>query len=150
MGSLEKVEIAKNNGCDEVILYKEKVLEAVLDYTNGSGVDVVYDGVGKSTALQSLDCLAPLGMLVIFGNSSGNAPAIDPSLLASKGSLFLTRPTLMTYNAKWDDMVASAYRVFEMLKNNIIKSNIGAEYLLSNIVEVHKSLEVEQQKDQLF
>ncbi len=142
VGSLEKVEIAKNNGCDEVILYKEKSFkEAVLDYTNGSGVDVVYDGVGKSTALQSLDCLAPLGMLVIFGNSSGNAPAIDPSLLASKGSLFLTRPTLMTYNAKWDDMIGSANRVFEMLKNNIIKSNIGAEYLLSNIVEVHKSLE---------
>ena len=121
---------------------KKKVFkEAVLDYTNGSGVDVVYDGVGKSTALQSLDCLAPLGMLVIFGNSSGNAPAIDPSLLASKGSLFLTRPTLMTYNAKWDDMIGSANRVFEMLKNNIIKSNIGAEYLLSNIVEVHKALE---------
>ena len=89
VGSLEKVEIAKNNGCDEVILYKEKSFkEAVLDYTNGSGVDVVYDGVGKSTALQSLDCLAPLGMLVIFGNSSGNAPAIDPSLLASKEVLF--------------------------------------------------------------
>ena len=142
VGSLEKMEIAKNNGCDEVILYKEKNFkEAVLDYTNGTGVDVVYDGVGKSTALQSLDCLAPLGMLVIFGNSSGNAPAIDPSLLASKGSLFLTRPTLMTYNAKWDDMVRSANRVFDMLKNNIIKANIGAEYSLSNVVEVHKSLE---------
>ena len=100
VGSLEKKEIAKKNGCDEVILYKEENFkDAVLDYTKGAGVNVVYDGVGKDTALQSLDCLAPLGMLVVFGNSSGNAPAIDPGLLASKGSLFLTRPTLMTYNA---------------------------------------------------
>ena len=86
VGSLEKAEIAKNNGCDEVILYKEKNFkDAVLDYTNGLG-KCAPDGVGKDTALQSLDCL-PLGMLVIFG-TPGNAPAIDPSLLASKGSLF--------------------------------------------------------------
>ncbi|MBV68794.1 MAG: quinone oxidoreductase [Pelagibacterales bacterium] len=142
VGSLEKVELAKNNGCDEVILYKEKNFkEAVLDYTNGAGVNVVYDGVGKNTALQSLDCLAPLGMLVVFGNSSGNAPAIDPSLLAAKGSLFLTRPTLMTYNAKWQDMQSSANRVFKMLQENIIKSNIGGEYLLSDIVKIHENLE---------
>ena len=142
VGSLEKAEIAKNNGCDEVILYKEKNFkDAVLDYTNGLGVNVVYDGVGKDTALQSLDCLAPLGMLVIFGNSSGNAPAVDPSLLASKGSLFLTRPTLMTYNARKEDLQKSANRVFEMLRDGIIKPNIGNEYLLSEIIEVHKALE---------
>ena len=142
VGSLEKVEVAKNNGCDEVILYKENNFkEAVLDYTNGIGVNVVYDGVGKDTSMLSLDCLAPLGMLVIFGNSSGNAPAIDPSLLAGKGSLFLTRPTLMTYNAKWEDMLKSADRVFSMLNNNIIKANIGGEFLLSEIVEAHRSLE---------
>ena len=142
VGSLEKKEIAKKNGCDEVILYKEENFkDAVLDYTKGAGVNVVYDGVGKDTALQSLDCLAPLGMLVVFGNSSGNAPAIDPGLLASKGSLFLTRPTLMTYNASRKSMQNSANRVFEMLKKNIIKPNIGGEYLLSDIVKVHNSLE---------
>ena len=80
-------------------------------------------------------------MLVVFGNSSGNAPAIDPSLLAAKGSLFLTRPTLMTYNAKWQDMQNSANRVFKMLQDNIIKSNIGGEYLLSDIVKIHENLE---------
>ncbi len=85
-------------------------------------------------------------MLVIFGNSSGNAPAIDPSLLASKGSLFLTRPTLMTYNAKKEDMQRSANRVFEMLRDNIIKPNIGNEYSLSDIVEVHKTLESRKTK----
>ena len=80
-------------------------------------------------------------MLVVFGNSSGNAPAIDPSLLALKGSLFLTRPTLMTYNAKHEDMIASANRVFDMLKSKIIKSNISKTYPLSNIVDVHVALE---------
>ena len=134
--------VLKKNGCDEVILYKEKNFkEAVLDYTKGAGVNVVYDGVGKNTALLGLDCLSPLGMLVVFGNSSGNAPSIDPSLLASKGSLFLTRPTLMTYNAKWKDMQKSASRVFEMLEANVIKPNIGGEFLLSEVVKAHKSLE---------
>ena len=142
VGSLEKAELAKNNGCDEVILYKEKNFkEAVLDYTNGKGVNVVYDGVGKNTALQSLDCLSPLGMLVVFGNSSGNAPPIDPSLLASKGSLFFTRPTLMTYNAERENMQKSANRVFDMLERNIIKSNIGGEYPLSEVIKAHKDLE---------
>jgi NADPH2:quinone reductase len=147
VGSLEKVEIAKNNGCDEVVLYKEKNFkEAVMDYTKGMGVNVVFDGVGKNTALQSLECLAPLGMLVIFGNSSGNAPPIDPSLLAAKGSLFLTRPTLMTYNANREDMQKSADKVFKMLEANIIKPNLGKEYLLSEIVKAHKSLESRETK----
>ncbi len=146
-GSRDKLEIAKKNGCDEVILYDEvNFKDAVLDITNGAGVNVVYDGVGKNTALQSLECLSPLGMLVIFGNSSGNAPAIDPSLLASKGSLFLTRPSLMTYNERKEDMDHSANRVFEMLKSNIIYPNIGEEYLLSDIVDVHKALENRETK----
>ena len=80
-------------------------------------------------------------MLVIFGNSSGNAPAIDPGLLASKGSLFLTRPSLMTYNAEENNMTKSANRVFDMLQSKTISPNIGKEYLLSDIVDVHKVLE---------
>ncbi len=146
-GNEEKAEIAKNNGCDEVILYNDtNFVDAVMDITNGEGVNVVYDGVGKETALKSLDCLAPLGMLVIFGNSSGNAPPIDPSILASKGSLFLTRPTLMTYNSKESDMHKSAKRVFEMLRSDSIRANIGNEYLLSDIVNVHKALENRETK----
>ena len=142
VGSSEKIDIAKKKGCDHVILYNKKTFkEEVLEITNGFGVNVVYDGVGKDTALESLECLSPLGMLVIFGNSSGNAPAIDPSLLASKGSLFLTRPTLMTYNAEEHDMKKSANRVFEMLKLGLIRGNIGKEYLLSDVVEVHNALE---------
>ena len=142
VGSSDKAQLAKNNGCDEVILYKEtNFKEAVMEITKGVGVDVVYDGVGKDTALLGLECLSPLGMLVIFGNSSGNAPAIDPSLLASKGSLFVTRPTLMTYNAKFNDMQKSAQRVFDMLTSNVISPNIGKEFDLSEIVGVHKELE---------
>ncbi len=142
VGSQEKADIAKKNGCDEVILYNETDFKtAVMDYTNGSGVNVVYDGVGKDTALKSLECLSPLGMLVIFGNSSGGAPPIDTSLLASLGSLFVTRPTLMTYNATEKEMKKSAKRVFDMLASNVIKTNIGSEYPLSKIVEVHKDLE---------
>ena len=91
--------------------------------------------------MKSLDCLSPLGMLVLFGNSSGNSPAIDPSLLASKGSLFLTRPTLMTYCANRKDMINSSNRVFEMLSSSKISANIGGVYPLENIVNVHKLLE---------
>ena len=142
VGSPSKAESARKKGCDHVILYKEKSFKKeVMDITNGKGVNVVYDGVGKETALESLECLSPLGMLVIFGNSSGNAPAIDPALLATKGSLFLTRPSLMTYNADEKNMTKSANRVFEMLKSKTISPNIGNEYLLSDIINVHKALE---------
>ncbi len=100
-GTEEKAALAKQNGCDEVILYKsENFVEKVKYLTNDVGVDVVYDGEGKDTAVLGLDCLKPLGTMVVFGNSSGNCPPIDPGLLASKGSLFFTRPTLMTYGTK--------------------------------------------------
>ena len=141
-GSEEKAILAKENGCDHVILYKkENFKDAVMDITNGSGVNVVYDGVGKTTALESLDCLSPLGMLVLFGNSSGNSPSIDPAMLAAKGSLFLTRPTLMTYCSKREDMIKSSNRVFEMLSKAKIKTSIGGEYSLEEIVNVHRLLE---------
>ena len=142
VGSDEKAALAKDNGCDEVILYRDEVFDKkVLEMTEGKGVDVVYDGVGKDTALMSLNCLKPLGMLVLFGNSSGNSPAIDPGLLANKGSLFLTRPTLMTYCAARQDMEKSANRIFELLGKSAIKPAIGKVVPLSNIVQVHKDLE---------
>ena len=142
VGNDKKARLAKEAGCDHTILYEEEnFLDKVLDITGGKGVNVVYDGVGKNTALKSLECLSPLGMLVLFGNSSGNSPEIDPALLAAKGSLFLTRPTLMTYCSSKKDMNYSAGRVFEMLENRNIIVDKTIEYLLSDVVNAHEDLE---------
>ena len=141
-GNEEKAIIAKQNGCDEVILYKsENFVEKVKYLTNDLGVDVVYDGVGKDTAILGLDCLKPLGTMVVFGNSSGNCPPIDPGLLASKGSLFFTRPTLMTYGTKKNDLLHSSERVFEMISTNKIKLKINTSYNLSDVSKAHNDLE---------
>ncbi|MBJ56658.1 MAG: quinone oxidoreductase [Rickettsiales bacterium] len=142
VGSEEKASIAKEHGCDEVILYKEhSFVEKVQNITNGEGVDVVYDGVGKDTAIKGLDCLKSLGTMVVFGNSSGNCPLVDPNLLAAKGSLFFTRPTLMNYAAKKEDYFHSASRVFDMLLKKKILLTIDDSYLLSNVVNAHMNLE---------
>ncbi|MDA9654834.1 quinone oxidoreductase [Pelagibacteraceae bacterium] len=141
-GSVEKATLAKKYGCDEVILYKEKnFVKEVNDITNGNGVDVVYDGVGKDTAILGLDCLKSLGTMVVFGNSSGNCPPIDPGLLASKGSLFFTRPTLMDYGTKKEDLIQSSSRVFNMLLDKKINLTINNAYKLSDVVNAHKELE---------
>ena len=141
-GTEEKAIIAKENGCDEVILYKnENFVEKVKYLTNGAGVDVVYDGVGKDTAIAGLDCLKPLGTMVVFGNSSGNCPPIDPGLLASKGSLFFTRPTLMTYGTKKEDLFHSSNRVFNMISTNKIQLEINTSYKLSDVSKAHADLE---------
>jgi NADPH2:quinone reductase len=142
VGSDEKAALAKENGCDHTILYREEDFVAkVKEITNGEGVPVVYDGIGKDTAIQGLDCLSPLGMMVIFGNASGNAPPIDTGLLAAKGSLFLTRPTLMTYNAKRADLVESAQQLFNMVGSGKINISINARYALKDAAQAHKDLE---------
>ena len=142
-GSEKKALLAKQNGCDEVILYKdEDFVEKVKYLTDGKGVDVVYDGVGKDTAISGLDCLKPLGTMVVFGNSSGNCPPIDPGLLASKGSLFFTRPTLMNYGTKEEDLLHSSGRVFEMILTNKIKLEINTSYKLSDVSIAHTDLEL--------
>ena len=142
VGSKDKAMLAQENGCDHTILYKEEdFVEKVKEITNGIGVPVVYDSVGKDTAIQGLDCLSPLGLLVIFGNSSGNAPAIEPGLLATKGSLFVTRPTLFSYNSNREKLIDSAEQVFNMIRNNKISIRIGAKYELRNAVQAHKDLE---------
>lgn len=142
VGSEEKALMAKENGCTHTILYrKENFVERVKEITNGEGVPVVYDGIGKDTAMQGLDCLSPLGMMVIFGNSSGNAPPIETGLLAAKGSLFLTRPTLMTYNAKREDLVNSADQLFKMVSSGKINVSINAKYALKDASQAHKDLE---------
>ena len=142
VGSEEKASLAKNHGCDHTILYREEdFIEKVREITNGEGVNVVYDGVGKDTAEKGLDCLAPFGYMVIFGNSSGNADPIDPSLLMAKGSLFLTRPSLMHYTAKREDLLKTANDVFDIVNNGNVKVNIGARYNLKDVIQAHKDLE---------
>ena len=142
VGNEEKAALAKDNGCDEIILYKnENFVERTMELTDGKGVDVVYDGVGKETAILGLDCLKPLGTMVVFGNSSGNCPPVDPGLLAAKGSLFFTRPTLMTYAAERNDLVKSSDRVFNMLLSKKVKLHINSSYLLSNVIKAHEDLE---------
>ena len=142
VGSDDKAKLAQANGCDHTILYKEEdFAEKVKEITNGEGVPVVYDSVGKDTALKSLDCLSPLGLLVIFGNSSGNAPAIEPGLLATKGSLYVTRPTLFSYNSNREKLINSAEQVFKMVRENKISIKIGARYRLKDAVQAHKDLE---------
>lgn len=143
VGTEKKANIAKENGCDEVILYKnEDFVEKVKYLTDNIGVDVVYDGVGKDTAILGLDCLKPLGTMVVFGNSSGNCPPIDPGLLAAKGSLFFTRPTLMNYGTKREDLLHSSKRVFNMLETNKIKLKINTSYNLSDVSKAHADLEL--------
>ena len=142
VGSEEKAALAKANGCEHTILYREEnFVDRVNEITNGKGVPVVYDGIGKDTALQGLDCLSPFGLMVIFGNASGNAPPIDTGLLAAKGSLFLTRPTLMTYNAKREALVDSAQQVFNMVGSGKINISINARYDLKDAAQAHKDLE---------
>tara|TARA_B100000686_G_scaffold354825_1_gene467489 strand:- start:2867 stop:3844 length:978 start_codon:yes stop_codon:yes gene_type:complete len=142
VGSQEKAELAKANGCDYTILYKEEnFVDKVKEITHELGVPVVYDSVGKDTALQSLDCLSPLGLLVIFGNSSGNAPPIEPGMLAAKGSLYVTRPTLFSYNSTREQLLNSADHVFNMVRNGSISIKIGAKYNLKEAAQAHKDLE---------
>ena len=115
VGSDAKAELAAAHGCDHPIVYtRENFVERVKSITDGAGVPVVYDSVGKDTFMNSLDCLRPLGTMVLFGASSGPVEPFDPALLAPKGSLFLTRPTLMTYTAKRDDLLAAAKELFQV------------------------------------
>ncbi|HRY16615.1 MAG TPA: zinc-binding dehydrogenase, partial [Candidatus Competibacteraceae bacterium] len=111
------------------------------EITNGQGVAVVYDSVGKETFMGSLDCLRPLGMMVSFGNASGPVPPFEPGMLAAKGSLFLTRPTLMTYTAKREDLVATAAELFEMVAIGAVKIEVRQTYPLAETAQAHRDLE---------
>ncbi|MEO3434906.1 quinone oxidoreductase [Inquilinus sp. CAU 1745] len=142
VGSEEKAKLARANGCDHPILYKtDDFTKAVKDITGGEGVPVVYDGVGKDTFSGSLDCLSPRGMMVLFGAASGPVPPFDLSLLASKGSLFITRPTLFTYTAKRPDLLASAESLFKVVTGGAVKIDIGQEFPLKDAAEAHRALE---------
>lgn len=142
VGSPEKAELARAHGCDHPILYRqENFVDEVHALTGGAGVAVVYDSVGKDTFMGSLDCLQPMGMMVSFGNASGAVPAFEPGLLSAKGSLFLTRPTLMTYTAKRADLVASAQALFAVVLAGAVRIEINQRYPLRNGAQAHRDLE---------
>jgi NADPH:quinone reductase len=142
VGSDEKAAIAKAHGCDYPIVYtREDFTARVREITNGAGVPVVYDSIGKDTFQKSLDCLAPLGLFVSFGNASGPLPPIDSSEFAGRGSLFFTRPTLFTYIAKRSDYEAMAAELFEVVASGKVKTSINQRYALADVAQAHADLE---------
>mgnify|MGYP002783712199 CR=1 FL=1 len=142
VGSDEKAALAKANGYDHTIVYtRENFAERVKEITGGAKVPVVFDSVGKDTFMGSLDCLQPLGMLVVFGNGSGPVGAFDLNLLAQKGSLYVTRPTLMSYTSKREDLVATANDLFDVVKSGKVKIGINQTYALKDAAQAHIDLE---------
>ncbi len=142
VGSEEKAALARAHGCDHTINYRsENFSERVQELTDGAGVPVVYDSVGKDTFEGSLGCLAPMGMMVSFGNASGPVPAFEPSILSAKGSLFLTRPSLIHYTAKREDLVASAEDLFEVVGSGAVKIEVNQTYPLAETAQAHRDLE---------
>jgi NADPH2:quinone reductase len=141
-GSKEKAELAKANGCHHVILYREEDFVArVKEITGGKLCDVVYDGVGKDTFPGSLDCLRPLGMFVSFGNASGPVPPFSPLLLQQKGSLFMTRPTLIHYTATRADLLDCANDLFAVVQSGTVKIPVNQKYPLRDARKAHEDLE---------
>ena len=142
VGSADKAALAKAHGATHTINYRtEDFVARVKELTGGQGCDVVYDSIGKDTFPGSLDCLKPLGMWVCFGQSSGSISPFNMGLLAQKGSLFATRPTLMTYNAKRADLVASADALFKMVTSGKVRIEINQTYPLSKVADAHRDLE---------
>ncbi len=141
VGSDQKAQLAKAHGCHHVINYsRENFLERVKEITKGAGVPVVYDSVGKDTFERSIDCLRPFGMMVSFGNASGPVPPIDFAK-ALKGSLFLTRPSLMPYTAKREDLVATAKDLFDIVLSGKVKIEINQRYPLREAAQAQRDLE---------
>ncbi|MFN7221467.1 MAG: quinone oxidoreductase family protein [Burkholderiales bacterium] len=142
VGSDDKVALAKANGCDHVINYRsEDWVKRVLEITNGKKCQVVYDGVGNDTFLKSLDCIAPLGLMVSFGAASGPVAPFYTGELAAKGSLYLTRPTLDTYTATRADLVNTAGELFDVVAKGIVKVTVNQTYPLQDAAQAHRNLE---------
>lgn len=145
VGTADKVGLAAQHGFAEVIdSSRESVLDRVMEITGGEKVPVVYDGVGRDTFELSLDLLRPLGMLVSFGNASGAPEPLDLQQLSARGSLYVTRPTLMTYTATTDLLRASADAVFERVLDGTLSIRINQRYPLSEIAEAHRALEARE------
>ena len=145
VGDDRKIAQARANGCAHVINYRtEGFVARVKEITGGEGVDCVYDSVGKDTFPTSLDCLKPLGMFVSFGQSSGLPPPFTLAMLQQKGSLFATRPTIMTYVKKRSDLEASSAELFEALRSGMVKIAINLELPLREAAEAHRKLEARE------
>jgi NADPH2:quinone reductase len=142
VGSDEKAELAKAHGCDHTILYtRDNFVERVREITHGSMVPVVYDSVGRDTFSASLDCLAPRGLMVLFGQSSGAVEPINLGILAQKGSLYVTRPTLGTYAAKRADLLAMAQELFDVVLSGKIRIEVNQTYPLRDAARAHEDLQ---------
>ena len=142
VGSATKAELAKAHGCDHVINYStENFTQRVRELTGGEGLAVVYDGVGKDTFMGSLDSLRPMGMMVTYGNASGPVPPLDLLLLSQKGSPFVTRPTLMNYTARREDLVALGEELFAMVVAGKVKIEVHQRYALRDAAQAHIDLE---------
>ena len=140
-GSADKAELARAHGCDHVILYREEDVAArVREITGGKGVPVVYDGVGQDTLMGSLDSLAPLGLLASFGSASGPIKALDLGLLAAKGSLYVTRPTLFTYASRPEILAEMAKNLFSVVQSGAVKIPVNRTYKLAEAQQVHRDL----------
>ncbi len=141
-GSDEKAAAARQAGAAHVIVYtRENFADRVKEITGGKGVPVVYDSIGKDTFPASLDCLAPRGMFVSFGSASGPIAAFNMAILAQKGSLYATRPTLGTYSAKRDDLLSMANEVFALVRAGKIKADARQEFPLAQATDAHRALE---------
>ena len=141
VGSDEKGKLAKAHGCDYIINYSTEDFAArVMEITGGKKCAAVYDGVGKDTFLKSLDCLRPRGIMASFGNASGKVEPFDLGILAAKGSLYVTRPTLDTHVATREDLVATANDLFDVVGRGIVKVEINQTYALKDAAQAHRDL----------
>ena len=141
-GSDEKCALAKRHGADVCINYcEDRFVERVREITGGAGVPVVYDSVGRDTFTGSLDCLRPLGILVSFGNASGPVPPFELAILAQKGSLYVTRPTLVTYTARRADLEAASKELFDIVLSGAVTIMIGQRYTLKDAARAPRDLE---------
>ncbi len=142
VGSDDKAALVRKNGCDHPIVYtREDFVARVGDITGGRKLPVVYDSVGKDTFYKSLDCLAPLGLMASFGQSSGAIGPVDIGILAGKGSLFLTRPTLNTYTARREDLLTASRELFDVVAKGIVKLAINQTYQLRDAAQAHRDLQ---------
>lgn len=142
VGSDEKAELARAHGCDHPIVYtRQDFVAEVARITGGAKLPVVYDSIGRDTFMKSLGCLAPRGMMVSFGNASGPVDPFPPGILAEKGSLFLTRPTLFHYNATRAELEAAARELFEVVATGQVKIEVKQRFALKDAAEAHRALE---------
>ncbi len=145
VSSDEKAELARAHGCDHPIVYtREDFTDRVRELTDGAGVPVVYDAVGRDTFAGSLDCLRPRGMLVSFGQSSGKIDPFDIGILSAKGSLYVTRPTLMTYTASRADLERSAQALFDVVAGGAVRITVNQTFPLAEAANAHRALESRQ------